>query len=164
MDAIEEQEATVVLLDVGPTMARSLHERGAGKSGSRRLDAAVAAVDGFIQQKIFFKAKDEVGIVVYGSEGPLFSSSGKIFVSFGEEVEALVVLWGFDNAETDNQLNEEQGQEEYRNVQVLHSIDTPTLRLCEKLHALQPSSDLGVKVIDRDVCLLERDVVAEANM
>lgn len=59
--------------------------------------------------QLFFKPKDEVGIVVYGSE------------------------------ETDNQLNEEQGADEYRNVTVLWSLDTPTLHMWEKLRALAPA-------------------------
>lgn len=49
-------------------------------------------------------------------------------------------------SETDNQLNEEQGQDEYRNVRVLQSLDTPTIRLCEKLRGLEPSDDPEVKV------------------
>lgn len=51
-------------------------------------------------------------------------------------------------AETDNQLNEEQeeDQEQYRNVRVLQALDTPTLRLCDKLRELEPCGDSSVKV------------------
>ncbi|KAJ0388696.1 hypothetical protein P43SY_011717 [Pythium insidiosum] len=74
------QEATVVLLDVGASMCAPLMERGALKSAyqrgatkpeassvNTRFDAAVAAVESLVQQKLFFRPKDEVGIVLFGS-------------------------------------------------------------------------------------------------
>ncbi|KAF4321686.1 hypothetical protein BBO99_00001141 [Phytophthora kernoviae] len=117
------KEAVVVLMDVGASMRMPLRERMTrSKQNPRdeleatRFAAAVSAVENVVQQKLFFKPKDEVGIVAYGSE------------------------------ETDNQLNEEQGEDEYRNVQVVNSIDTVTLQMCEKLRALKPSVSTDTKV------------------
>lgn len=65
-------------------------------------------------------------------------------------------MFGIVHSETDNQLNEEQGQDEYRNVQVIHSIDTPNLHMCERLRELQPSSGEDTKVKRRVLQLDER--------
>ncbi|RLN97043.1 hypothetical protein BBJ28_00010821 [Nothophytophthora sp. Chile5] len=48
-------------------------------------------------------------------------------------------------SKTDNQLNEEQGEDEYRNVQVVSSIDTPTIQMCKKLQGLKPASGSETK-------------------
>ncbi|KAI9915673.1 hypothetical protein PsorP6_008541 [Peronosclerospora sorghi] len=73
----------------------------------------------YVVIQLFFKPKDEVGIVAYGSE------------------------------ETNNQLNEEQGQEEYQNVQVVDSIDCPTLHMIKQLRKLRPSQSEETK----ELCL-----------
>ncbi|KAL3661336.1 hypothetical protein V7S43_013541 [Phytophthora oleae] len=88
--------------------------RDADELQHTRFAAAVTAVENVIQQKLFFKPKDEVGIVAYGSE------------------------------ETDNQLNEEQG--EYCNVQVVNSIDAPTIHMIKRLRDLKPSKSEDTKV------------------
>uniref|UniRef100_K3X675 VWFA domain-containing protein n=1 Tax=Globisporangium ultimum (strain ATCC 200006 / CBS 805.95 / DAOM BR144) TaxID=431595 RepID=K3X675_GLOUD len=131
------KEATVVLLGAGASMRAPLRERvhkskadADSKELNTRFDAAVAAVESFIQQKLFFKPKDEVGIVAYGSE------------------------------ETDNQLNEEQDEDEdgYRNVSILWSIDTPTLHMCERLRKLKPASgasDTKVDILDGLIVALD---------
>lgn len=63
-------------------------------------------------------------------------------------------------AETDNQLNEEQGADEYRNVAILWSLDTPTLAMWEKLRALQPASaDADVKVDILDGLIVALDLL-----
>ncbi|UIZ23161.1 hypothetical protein KXD40_004043 [Peronospora effusa] len=119
------KEAVVILLDVGVSMRLPLHERMRFNEKNRfdrddevqhtRFAAAVAAVENVIQQKLFFQPKDEVGIVVYGSE------------------------------DTDNQLNEEQDEEQYRNVKVVNSIDTPTLQMVKRLRELKPSQSEETK-------------------
>ncbi|CAH0489472.1 unnamed protein product [Peronospora farinosa] len=119
------KEAVVILLDVGVSMRLPLHERMSFNEKNRfdrddevqhtRFAAAVAAVENVIQQKLFFQPKDEVGIVVYGSE------------------------------DTDNQLNEEQDEEQYRNVKVVNSIDTPTLQMVKRLRELKPSQSEETK-------------------
>lgn len=48
--------------------------------------------------------------------------------------------------ETNNQLNEDQGEDEYTNVAVLSDLDTPTLDVCQQLRALKPTNDPNVKV------------------
>ncbi|TMW56844.1 hypothetical protein Poli38472_006854 [Pythium oligandrum] len=115
------KEATVVLLDAGASMCTPLRERHdvkfkEHKALTTRFDAAVAAVESLYQQKLFFKPKDEVGVVLFGTE------------------------------ETSNQLNEDQGEDEYTNVTVLSDIDTPTLSVCEKLQTITPTADPAVKV------------------
>ncbi|KAJ0393603.1 hypothetical protein P43SY_007645 [Pythium insidiosum] len=136
------QEATVVLLDVGASMCAPLMERGALKSAyqcggtkpeassvNTRFDAAVAAVESLVQQKLFFRPKDEVGVVLFGS------------------------------AETRNDLNAEQGEDEYKNVCVLNDLDTPTLHMCERLRQLQPTTDASVKVDLLDGLIVALDLL-----
>ncbi|KAE9031309.1 hypothetical protein PR003_g10337 [Phytophthora rubi] len=133
------KEAVVVLLDVGASMRVPLRERVAASDKSRqdagdelqhtRFAAAIAAVEGVVQQKLFFKPKDEVGIVAYGSE------------------------------DTDNQLNEEQGESEYRNVQVVNSIDSPTLHMIKRLRELKPSKSDETKVDILDGLIVALDLL-----
>ncbi|KUF96044.1 hypothetical protein AM588_10010613 [Phytophthora nicotianae] len=96
-----------------------------------RFAAAMAAVENVVQQKLFFKPKDEVGIVAYGSEG----------------------------MDTDNQLNEEQGEEEYKNVQVVNSIDSPTLHMIKRLRELKPSTSKETKVDILDGMIVALDLL-----
>ncbi|RLN94823.1 hypothetical protein BBJ28_00011155 [Nothophytophthora sp. Chile5] len=67
---------------------------------------------------------------------------------------------GVPTAETDNQLNEEQGEDEYRNVQVVSSIDTPTLQMCKKLRELKPASGSETKARRFSVDILDGFIVA----
>ncbi|EGZ16264.1 hypothetical protein PHYSODRAFT_316299 [Phytophthora sojae] len=133
------KEAVVVLLDVGASMRVPLRERVAASDKNRqdpgdelqhtRFAASIAAVEGVVQQKLFFKPKDEVGIVAYGSE------------------------------DTDNQLNEEQGESEYRNVQVVNSIDSPTLHMIKRLRELKPSRSEDTKVDILDGLIVALDLL-----
>ncbi|KAG6970164.1 hypothetical protein JG688_00004992 [Phytophthora aleatoria] len=133
------KEAVVVLLDVGASMCMPLRERVSISDKNRqdagdelqhtRFAAAVAAVENAIQQKLFFKPKDEVGIVAYGSE------------------------------ETDNQLNEEQGEDEYGNVQVVNSIDSPTLHMIKRLRELKPSKSEETKMDILDGMIVALDLL-----
>lgn len=64
----------------------------------------------------------------------------------------------YGSEETDNQLNEEQGADEYRNVAVLWSLDTPTLHMWEKLRALAPAKagvDTKVDILDGLIVALD---------
>ncbi|KAG1699456.1 hypothetical protein DVH05_012869 [Phytophthora capsici] len=129
------KEAVVVLLDVGASMRVPLRERvdsdknklEADELQHTRFAAAVAAVENVIQQKLFFKPKDELGIVAYGSE------------------------------ETDNQLNEEQG--EYCNVQVVNSIDSPTIHMIKRLRELKSSKSEDTKVDILDGLIVALDLL-----
>ncbi|POM77727.1 Hypothetical protein PHPALM_4842, partial [Phytophthora palmivora] len=132
------KEAVVVLLDVGASMRVPLRERVVNDRNRPEADdellhtrfaAAVAAVENVVQQKLFFKPKDEVGIVAYGSE------------------------------ETDNQLNEEQGDDNYRNVKVVNSIDSPTLHMVKRLRELQPSKNEETKVDILDGLIVALDLL-----
>ncbi|ETO68595.1 hypothetical protein F444_14597 [Phytophthora nicotianae P1976] len=133
------KEAVVVLLDVGASMRVPLRERVSVSDKNRqdmdnelqhtRFAAAMAAVENVVQQKLFFKPKDEVGIVAYGSE------------------------------DTDNQLNEEQGEEEYKNVQVVNSIDSPTLHMIKRLRELKPSTSKETKVDILDGMIVALDLL-----
>ncbi|KAF4028831.1 Ku C terminal domain like [Phytophthora infestans] len=133
------KEAVLVLLDVGASMRAPLRERVSVSDKNRqdtdndlqhtRFAAALAAVENVVQQKLFFKPKDEVGIVAYGSE------------------------------DTDNQLNEEQGQGEYRNVQVVNSIDSPTLHMIKRLRELKPSKSEETKVDILDGIIVALDLL-----
>ncbi|CAI5743114.1 unnamed protein product [Hyaloperonospora brassicae] len=136
------KEAVVVLLAAGASMRVPLRERANARPSDEsqresgettahhtRFAAAVAAVENVVQQKLFFRPKDEVGIVVYGSE------------------------------DTDNQLNEEQGDDEYRNVQVVNSIDSPTLHMVKRLRELKPSQREEVKVDILDGLIVALDLL-----
>ncbi|TDH67454.1 hypothetical protein CCR75_005968 [Bremia lactucae] len=133
------KEAIVILIDVGVSMRAPLRERltvrdtwqkdGASELQHTRFAAALAAVENVIQQKLFFKPKDEVGIVAYGSE------------------------------ETENQLNEEQGEDEYRNVEVVNSIDSPTLHMIKRLRELKPSASEDTKVDILDGIIVALDLL-----
>ncbi|KAH7474886.1 X-ray repair cross-complementing protein 5 [Phytophthora ramorum] len=132
------KEAVVVLLDVGASMRVPLRERVATDRSRQdatddlqhtRFAAALAAVESVVQQKLFFKPKDEVGIIAYGSE------------------------------DTDNQLNEEQGSDEYRNVQVVNSIDAPTLHMVKRLRELKPSKPEQTKVDILDGMIVALDLL-----
>eukprot|EP01094_Clydonella_sp_ATCC50884_P012155 TRINITY_DN2207_c0_g1_i1.p1 TRINITY_DN2207_c0_g1~~TRINITY_DN2207_c0_g1_i1.p1 ORF type:complete len:785 (-),score=247.92 TRINITY_DN2207_c0_g1_i1:306-2513(-) len=59
MATIPMKEAIVILLDVGASMTAG---------GTSRLEAAVKAVHMLVQQKILFKPKDDIGVVLFGSE------------------------------------------------------------------------------------------------
>ena len=48
--------------------------------------------------------------------------------------------------DTDNQLNEEQDEGQYRNVKVVNSIDSPTLQMVKRLRELKPSESEETKV------------------
>lgn len=63
------------------------------------------------------------------------------------------------SVETDNQLNEEQGEGEYSNVSVLSSIDIANLQMCEKLRALQPSCRPETKVDFLDGLIVALDLL-----
>lgn len=63
------------------------------------------------------------------------------------------------SAETDNQLNEEQGEGEYSNVSVLSSIDIADLQMCEKLRTLQPSCRKETKVDILDGLIVALDLL-----
>lgn len=63
------------------------------------------------------------------------------------------------SAETDNQLNEEQGEGEYSNVSVLSSIDIANLQMCEKLRKLQPSCRPETKVDILDGLIVALDLL-----
>uniref|UniRef100_A0AAV1UEM2 VWFA domain-containing protein n=1 Tax=Peronospora matthiolae TaxID=2874970 RepID=A0AAV1UEM2_9STRA len=136
------KEAVVVLLDAGASMRLPLRERANDRPSDwsqrdrkdvqelrTRFAAAVVAVENILQQKLFFRPKDEVGVVVYGSE------------------------------ETDNQLNEEQGEDEYRNVQVVNSIDCPTLHMVKRLRELKPSQREEIKVDILDGLIVALDLL-----
>ena len=71
-------------------------------------------------------------------------------VGFGGLI-ASAVLMLLLQLETDNQLNEEQGEDEYRNVQVVNSIDCPTLHMVKRLRELKPSQREEIKVWASDV-------------
>ena len=85
---------------------------------------------------MLFKPKEELGIVLFGTTGEPFTDP------IGEVIADMnMIMTG-----TDNQLNDEQGGEEYANVTVLWQMDTPTLTLCDRLRALQATTDPSVKV------------------
>lgn len=67
--------------------------------------------------------------------------------------DGFVLLAG---ADTDNQLNEEQGESEYRNVQVVNSIDSPTLHMIKRLRELKPSRSEDTKVRSRIYYFINR--------
>ncbi|CAH0475370.1 unnamed protein product [Peronospora belbahrii] len=131
------KEAVVILLDVGISMRLPLREGGAISNKIQsdldlqhtRFGAAIAAVENVVQQKLFFKPKDEVGIVIYGSE------------------------------DTDNQLNEEQGEGQYENVQVVNSIDFPTLDMIKRVRELIPSQRKETKVDILDGLIVALDLM-----
>ncbi|KAF1323366.1 Atp-dependent dna helicase, partial [Globisporangium splendens] len=153
----EQAEATVVLLDAGVSMRAPLCERvrksrsdADSKELNTRFDAAVAAVESFIQQKasvfvcLFFKPKDEVGIVAYGSEGAATS------------IPALAL--GITSSINHGRVYIVCDEDGYRNVSILWSIDTPTLHMCERLRELKPaseSSDTKVDILDGLIVALD---------
>lgn len=54
------KETNVIILDVGSTMSPG--------GNTTPLEGAVSAVNLFVQQKMLFKPKDEVGVVLFGTE------------------------------------------------------------------------------------------------
>ena len=55
------KETNVIILDVGTTMSPG--------GNTTPLEGAISAVNLFVQQKMLFKPKDEVGVVLFGTEG-----------------------------------------------------------------------------------------------
>jgi ATP-dependent DNA helicase 2 subunit 2 len=105
--------------------------------------------------QLFFKPKDEVGIVAYGSEG---ENCG--FVAASVILQLLSALRAeLLAAETDNQLNEEQGQDEYRNVEVVYSMDAPTLYMIKRLRQLKPATSEATKVDILDGMIVALDLL-----
>ncbi|DBA04493.1 TPA: hypothetical protein N0F65_011041 [Lagenidium giganteum] len=137
-----DAEATVVLLNAGSTMTALLKERPAALKPSEqepglhtRFDAAVAAVNMLVQQKVC-RARTVLVVALL----------------------ALIFRAG-ESIETRNQLNEEQGEGEYSNVSVLSAIDTPTLHMCNVLKQLRPTADPAVKVDILDGLIVALDLL-----
>ena len=63
-----QKEAVVIILDVGQSMAGEEEEEGR-EGHISPLAAAIKAVSLLIQQKLLFGQKDEIGLVLFGTQG-----------------------------------------------------------------------------------------------
>ncbi|KAF0719441.1 Aste57867_1037 [Aphanomyces stellatus] len=73
------KEATMIVLDASVAMRSPLAEVTRKVSVGSRFDAAKSAIHAIVNQKLLFRAKDEVGLVLYGTHGtdnPLFDHDG----------------------------------------------------------------------------------------
>jgi len=119
-----------VLVDAGFSMRETLTEktRNAKLDVGTRFDAAKQAVQSILSQKMLFRKKDEVSVIMYGAE------------------------------ETLNELHQE-GEEEYKHVQVLAHLDEVTLPLMEKVRNMQPASKI-TKTDMLDGIIVALDLIA----
>ncbi|KDO24367.1 hypothetical protein SPRG_10445 [Saprolegnia parasitica CBS 223.65] len=63
------KEAMMIVLDAGVSMREPLNEPTRKAVVGSRFDAAKTAVQSILSQKMLFRKHDEVGIVMYGTEG-----------------------------------------------------------------------------------------------
>eukprot|EP00741_Cyanophora_paradoxa_P019083 tig00021119_g18425.t1 len=97
------KETVVLVVDVGASMARTKF-----KDGRTYVQLAQEAMRSFVEQKILYAKKDEVGVLLFGSRA------------------------------TDNDLAEELGEGNYENIQALQKIEVPKTNLLKRVESLPP--------------------------